>query len=140
MENDFHLLVVGSRSFGNYEFLSSVLDGVLNSIKYSHQIEIISGGARGADSLAERCAREHSYSFKIFKPDWSLGKGAGFIRNDKMHKYIAQFSARGVVVFWDGESKGSYHNVELAKKYYNPLILYNCKTCKYESYKNSMDK
>jgi hypothetical protein len=32
---------------------------------------------------------------------------------------------RGVVAFWDGQSKGTAHNFELAIKYNTPIKIYN---------------
>lgn len=75
-------------------------------------VEIVSGGARGADSLGEKFAREHGCKIKRFIPDWDgLGKKAGFVRNWDMAKY-----ADACVVFWDGKSKGTKHMIDLAKK------------------------
>lgn len=48
-------------------------------------ITIISGGARGVDTLAIDWAIVHWCKFEEFKADWSLhGKSAGVIRNQKM--------------------------------------------------------
>lgn len=76
------MLVAGSRSFNAYPRLSQALDKLLSHIKDSYNIEIVTGAARGADKLAIQYAKEHGYSFKEFPADWSLGKGAGFIRNE----------------------------------------------------------
>ena len=125
MSNVFYCLVVGSRTFDNYSYMCNILDSVL---KNKSEVVIVSGGAKGADRLSERYARERGYSLKVFKADWSKGKSAGFIRNDEMHKYIAQYPNRGVVAFLDGESEGTYHSVKLSEKYHNPLALINYST------------
>ena len=116
----FYCLVVGSRSFDNYSLMSKKLDKLLSNQK---KVVIVSGGARGADSLAERYAAERRYPCKVFKADWSIGKRAGFARNKQMHEYISSFEHRGVVAFWDGKSKGTAHNFELAKQYNNPIRI-----------------
>lgn len=75
-------------------------------------VEIVSGGARGADTLGEQFAKKHGCKIKRFIPDWEgLGKQAGFIRNWDMAKY-----ADACVVFWDGKSKGTKHMINLAEK------------------------
>jgi predicted Rossmann fold nucleotide-binding protein DprA/Smf involved in DNA uptake len=56
--------VIGSRSFNDYNKLSEVL----STFEIS---EIISGGAKGVDILAERYANSHHISTTILKPDWS---------------------------------------------------------------------
>lgn len=120
-ENTFACLVVGSRTFNDYNKLSNTLDKLLQN-KTNKDIIIVSGGANGADSLAERYAKEHNYKLIVFRADWNTyGNSAGYKRNDKMHQFIATFDDRGCVAFWDGVSKGTAHNFELAKKYCNTI-------------------
>lgn len=117
----FYCLVAGSRTITDYNYVKETLDYFLQN---KSEITIISGGARGVDSLAERYARERNYGLKIFPADWDrYGKQAGYIRNDEMHKYISQFSDRGIVAFWDGKSKGTAHNFGLATKYDTPIKI-----------------
>jgi len=99
------LAVVGSRTFNNYKLVSETLSGLTVS-------EIVSGGAKGADRVAERYALDHNIPTKIYLPDWKgLGKAAGFIRN----KLIIDHADK-VVAFWDGVSKGTKHSIDLAVK------------------------
>lgn len=132
--NDFYLLVVGSRSITDYELVSQTLDYILGDIPTHCHVQIVSGGAKGVDELAERYAKECGFDTKIFaltKDDWyvvdsatgkkTYNKSAGYERNKKMHEYIAQFPYRGVVAFHDGKSKGTLHSVSLARQYNNPI-------------------
>jgi hypothetical protein len=74
-------------------------------------ILIVSGGARGADSLAERYARECGFYFTAIPAMWDLyGKRAGIMRNSEIVE-----SADLVVAFWDGESKGTADTIEKAQ-------------------------
>ena len=114
----FYCLVVGSRTFTDYEFLKQKLDHLLQNYK---TIVIVSGGAAGADRLAEKYATEKDYSFVCFPADWSKGGRGGYERNEKMHQYISRFPHRGVVAFWDGQSKGTAHSFELSKRFKNPM-------------------
>ncbi len=117
----FYLLVAGSRSFTNYQYLSSSLDKLLVN---QSDITIVSGGARGADSLAERYARERGYQLRVFPANWNqFGKSAGYRRNRQMHEFIAQFPNRGCVCFWDGSSRGTAHNFDLANEFHTPLRI-----------------
>ena len=121
------VLVVGSRSFSDYELLKATLDKLLPHT----DIEVVSGGAKGADSLAERYAKEKGYILKIFPADWNkYGKRAGYIRNAEMHEYISKSDERICIAFWDGESKGTQHNFDLAKRYGNHLEIVNYKELK----------
>jgi hypothetical protein len=76
-------------------------------------IEIVSGKAKGADTLGELYANENNIKIIEFPADWEkFGKKAGYIRNEEMAKY-----SDSCIVFWDGKSKGTKHMIELAKKY-----------------------
>lgn len=121
--DDFYLLIAGSRTFNNYELLKERCDFFLQNQK--GHIHIVSGGARGADTLAEQYARERGYQLHVFPADWNkYGNRAGYIRNEEMHKFIAKESSkRGVLCFWDGQSKGTAHNFELCNIYNTPLRI-----------------
>lgn len=115
----FYCLVVGSRTFRDYGLLAEKLDALLCN---QSEVTIVSGGAKGADSLAEEYAEDRGYECVVFPAYWNeYGKVAGYIRNKEMHAFIAQFEKRGCVAFWNGQSKGTRHNFELAKKYNTPL-------------------
>ena len=46
---------------------------------------IISGGAKGADTLAKRYAAENNIPMKEFLPNWdTFGKSAGYLRNKEI--------------------------------------------------------
>ena len=96
--------VVGSRGFSDYPRMKRVLS------EYAIK-KIVSGGAKGADSLAERYAKENSIPVLKHIPDWSQGKSAGIKRNVKIVD-----DAEGVVAFWDGNSPGTKHSIDLARK------------------------
>lgn len=74
---------------------------------------IVCGKARGADSLGEQYAKEKGYEIRYFPADWkSLGKSAGYKRNEQMAQ-----NADALVAFWDGQSRGAKHMIDLACKY-----------------------
>ena len=104
------LAVVGSRGFNDYELLKSKLDAIH---KRKPITLIVSGGAKGADKLSERWAKENNVETLIFIPDWNkFGKKAGFLRNEDIIK-----NSDAVVAFWDGISKGTQSSINLAEKY-----------------------
>ena len=120
----FFCLVVGSRTFDDYSLMERKLDRLLSM--QDGKVVIVSGGAKGADSLAERYAREKGYMMTVFSADWSKGKSAGYTRNVKMHEFISHADRRGCVAFWKDGSKGTAHNFELAEKYGNQLRKIIC--------------
>ena len=117
----FHCLVVGSRTFEDYDLFQRKVDHLLGA---RTDIEIVSGGAAGADFLAERYANDRGFPLQVFPPDWSrYGKRAGYVRNREMHEYISVFPERGVIAFWDGRSRGTAQSFRLAREFGNPLRI-----------------
>jgi len=106
----FRVIVAGSRGFNDYPLLLKTLDSVLRN-KVRDRIEIVSGTAKGADTLGERYAKERGYAVKQFPAAWDLlGKRAGYVRNTQMAQY-----ADALVAFWDGQSPGTKHMIMEAK-------------------------
>ena len=107
----FKVIIAGGRDFKDYDLLKTKLNKILSNI--NTQIVIVSGKARGADSLGERYANEMGYEVAEFPANWDkYGKRAGYIRNEEMAKY-----ADACVCFWDGKSKGTKHMIDLANKH-----------------------
>ena len=102
------VIIAGGRDFNDYNKLRKVCNHMLSN---QTDIEIVSGTANGADKLGENYANEKGYPIKQFPANWDLlGRKAGYIRNEKMSEY-----ADALIIFWDGESKGSKHMIDLAK-------------------------
>jgi len=106
------VIIAGSRDFNDYQLLENLVNMYLQ--RYStDQIEIVSGGARGADRLGERYAQSREIALKVMPADWdTYGKSAGYRRNEEMAQY-----ATHCIVFWDGESRGTQHMINLANQY-----------------------
>ena len=97
--------IVGSRTFNDYDKLKQVLSEKLPFV-------LISGGAEGADSLAERFADENKLEKVIHLPNWNgEGKAAGFIRNARIVEDCDE-----LVAFWDGVSRGTRDTIRKARK------------------------
>ena len=95
------LLIVGSRSLSNIDIGKYIPKDV---------DIIISGGAKGIDTLAERYADKNGISKLILKPKYNLyGKGAPLKRNEEMITL-----ADKVLVFWDGRSRGTKFTIDKA--------------------------
>lgn len=74
--NNSKVAIVGSRNFNDYDLLNERLKTYVDNIS-----EIISGGAKGTDSLAEGFADEYNIKKTIFKAEWDkFGRSAGIIR------------------------------------------------------------
>ena len=108
------LLIAGSRDFNDYQLLK-------NSIKPENVECIISGCARGADTLAIRYAEEFNIPVEKYPADWNrYGRSAGYIRNKVMVD-----RATAVICFWDGQSKGTQHTINITKEAKKPLKVVN---------------
>jgi predicted Rossmann fold nucleotide-binding protein DprA/Smf involved in DNA uptake len=95
--------IVGSRSIKNID--------IDRYIDFTPEL-IVSGGARGVDSIAEAWAKAKGIKTLIFHPDYAMfGKAAPLKRNVKI---VA--NADMVLAFWDGKSKGTKYTVELARR------------------------
>ena len=107
------IAVIGSRSFADYELLKKTLNEITGITK------VISGGAKGADSLAEQWAKEYQIETVIYKPDWAkYGRGAGVVRN----RLIIE-DCDLCIAFWDGESKGTKSSIDHCKKLNKKLTI-----------------
>ena len=105
----FRVIIAGSRSFDDYELLKSKMDKLLQN---KTDITVVCGEARGADSLGRQYAEERGFPILSFPADWkSLGKKAGYIRNEQM-----AHNADALVVFWDGQSRGTKNMIEIASR------------------------
>lgn len=113
------IIIAGSRDFNNYAILKHNVINILLILSPSGELnaEFISGTARGADQLGEKFAEEYNYPIKRFPADWDkYGKSAGYKRNEQMALYAKEDN--GVLVaFWDGQSKGTKHMIDLANKH-----------------------
>lgn len=123
------VIIAGSRSFEDYALLKYELDKL-----FSEPFIIVSGGAKGADSLGEMYAREKGYTIERYLPKWnnlsvpncvvkynSYGRPynamAGHNRNQEMLNAVLENQDGGcVVAFWDGRSRGTENMINISKK------------------------
>lgn len=105
------IIIAGGRDFSDYDKLCKEVDFALSKCEIS-RVEIVSGAAKGADSLGEKYARDHGIKLKQFSADWEkYGKAAGYKRNSEMGNY-----ADALIAFWDGKSKGTFNMINIANK------------------------
>lgn len=104
------VIIAGGRFFDDYDLLKEKVGKILKNAK---NITIISGAAKGADTLGENYGYEMGYEVISMPANWDkYGKAAGYRRNEDMAKI-----ADACICFWDGKSKGTGHMIDLAKKY-----------------------
>ena len=129
-KNSYSIAIVGSRDYKNKSEAFSVLARLISGFNSNQKISFVSGGAKGADTFARDFAEEHGVEIKEILPDWDkYGKSAGFIRNKEIWEN-ADFG----LAFWDGESRGTKHSLEIAKKTHKSIIVYNYKEKRFHLY------
>jgi hypothetical protein len=108
--------VIGSRSFTDEVLLENELNGIKNQIAF-----VITGGAKGADAIAEKWALKNNIPTVVFQPDWqTYGKAAGIIRN----KQIIE-TCDCCFAFWDNQSKGTLFSINYCNKISKPIKVLN---------------
>ena len=104
--------MAGSRTFTDYKTAKKYIDFCISNIRRENEIIIVSGGAKGSDTLGERYAKQNGFEIERYLADWdTYGKSAGAKRNKKMAE-ISDY----VICFWDGKSKGTKSMLDCAKK------------------------
>ena len=97
------LMIAGSRGINNFDLTPHIPENTDC---------IISGGASGVDTLAEKYADKNRLSKIILRPRYDLYKKAAPLkRNDEMVNIDDS-----ILVVWDGISKGTKHTIDYAKK------------------------
>jgi len=106
------LIVCGGLDFADYERMKRELDALFAALE---NVALVSGGARGADALAERYAAERGILIRVFPAEWQrYGKAAGPIRNRAMLAY-ARKEQPLVAAFWNGKSRGTANMLRQAR-------------------------
>ena len=103
------LLIIGSRTITDFDLTGHIpADTEL----------IISGGAKGMDTVAEKYADENGIEKLIFYPKYELyGRAAPLKRNEEMVNVCDT-----VLAVWDGESRGTKYTLNYAKKKNKKII------------------
>ena len=77
--------------------------------------------AKGADTLGIRYAEEHKLTMVLSPANWKkYRRKAGILRNMNM-----LVTATHLVAFWDGNSHGTKHMIEIAKAKGIPVWIFD---------------
>ena len=114
------IAVIGGRDFNDYSALAFIVSEYKPSM-------LISGGAKGADSLAEKFSRDFGTPIKVYRANWNdftppcrvlkhkrggqmYNALAGMNRNTKIIEDCDM-----VIAFWNGISTGTKDSIDKAK-------------------------
>lgn len=107
------VIIAGGRDITDYNLVMEAITEANLTIT-----EIVSGGAKGVDTLGEQYAESMNLPLKVFMADWEThGRAAGPIRNRKMSE-----NADALIAIWDGKSRGTKNMIETATK--KGLVVY----------------
>ena len=107
--DNFKVIIAGSRGFSNYKLLREQCNKFLREKRKTSNVIIVSGHARGADTLGEKYAQDEGFALEIYPAQWKkLGKQAGYRRNEQMAEV-----ADALIAFWDGSSRGTKHMIDI---------------------------
>ena len=81
---------------------------------------VLSGGARGADTMGEVWAAENDVPVEIYPANWEkYGTAAGFQRNVRMAE-----EAEALIALWNRRTPGTRHMVHAMKSRLLPVFVY----------------
>ena len=107
------VIIAGGRDFDDFNQLTFAVNNILDEYDGhlgEHPEEIVSGCAKGADTLGEQWAAQWQIPIKKFPADWDkYFNAAGIMRNTQMVEY-----ADILIAFWDGESRGTQNVIQQA--------------------------
>lgn len=103
-------IIAGSRGITGVLALRLVEEAVL-AARWTPSV-ILSGTAGGVDRAGEQWAKDHGVPVERFPAEWNRhGRKAGALRNIRMAE-----NADALIAVWDGESAGTKHMIEEARK------------------------
>ena len=108
------IAIIGSRNLTNI---------ILDEYVPKKVEEIVSGGAVGVDFCAAEYAKRKNLPLTEFLPEYErYRRAAPIIRNKKIVDY-----ADKILIFWDGNSKGTLSVIKYAEKTKKPFEIILCK-------------
>ena len=109
------IIVAGSRRITSYAAISLLLADSPFQITV-----LLSGGAKGVDTLAEDWATRHGVDVQRYPLNWKLYRSsAPLVRNCEMAN-----AADGFIGIWDGYSSGTMGMIQAALHYRLPLHVH----------------
>lgn len=118
----FRVVVAGSRSISDTTMIFAKLDSIMRNKLQTHEVTIISGCAKGPDTIGEEWARKSHLKVDLIPADWDRdGRSAGMIRNKIMCD-----TADAVIAFHDGKSSGTKNMIDIATRAKKMVRVVRC--------------
>lgn len=108
------VIIAGGRDFSDYDQMVEAFEQLFlyEGAVLDDDLTIVTGGAKGADSLGYQLGAEYELPQSVYHAAWDdYGPAAGPIRN------AAMAAASDVLLaFWDGQSRGTLNMIDTALK------------------------
>lgn len=118
------IAIIGNRTIDE-KLAYNIISDFFKEYSLVDDIKIVSGGAKGVDTAAERYAKDNNIPTLIIKPDYSKYpfKIAPLKRND-----IIIDESDIVFAIWNEEQKGgTYYTINHSKKANKKVIIFSTK-------------
>jgi len=109
------IAIIGSRDFKNKQLLDAKMRKLLERYSITH---IVSGGAKGADTLGVQWANKQKIPTIVYNPDFKKHKRAYHYRNRQIVR-----EADIIVAFWNGRSTGTKYTINYAKTLEKEVVV-----------------
>jgi hypothetical protein len=125
------VIIAGSRSISEYGYVEEAVEASGWNIT-----EVVSGKAKGVDTLGEFLATEYGIPVKPFPADWkNLNAPGAVIRSNRYGQYNCMAGhmrnrqmgdyADGLIAVWDGVSRGTESMINYMQSLGKPVFVYN---------------
>lgn len=109
------IAIIGSRDFKNKQLMNEQMQVLREQYDISL---IISGGAKGADTMGVQWANKNDIATLVFMPDFKKHKRAYHYRNRRIVR-----EADIVVAFWNGSSTGTKYTIDFARTLEKEVLI-----------------
>lgn len=118
----FRVVIAGSRTILDRLMVCNHLDKILGAKIQTHAVTIISGCAKGPDTIGAEWAIVKELPVEYVRANWEkFGKQAGMLRNQIMNN-----GCDAVIAFHDGKSSGTANMIQIAKQSKRMIRIINC--------------
>lgn len=118
----FRVVVAGSRTIIDRPTIHRHLETILCQKMKTHAVTIISGCAKGPDTIGAEWALAKNLPVEYVRANWEkFGKQAGMLRNQIMNN-----GCDAVIAFHDGKSSGTANMIQIAQQSKRMIRVINC--------------
>ena len=115
MKQILKVAIIGSRDFINKQ----LMEKTMQAFQIEYKIDcIISGGAKGADTMGVQWANRNNIPITVFYPDFKNRKRAYHFRNRQIVK-----ECDVLIAFWNGSSTGTKYTIDYARTLERKVVV-----------------